>query len=75
MGAALLATDGRIFLGANVENASFGLSNCAERTAIFSAVAAGAREFEAIAICADISEPTAPCGENNGSKTTEPQNQ
>jgi cytidine deaminase len=62
VGAALLATDGRIFLGANVENASFGLSNCAERTAVFSAVAAGAREFEAIAICADNSEPTAPCG-------------
>jgi cytidine deaminase len=62
VGAALLATDGRIFLGANVENASFGLSNCAERTAIFSAVAAGAREFEAIAICADNNEPTAPCG-------------
>ena len=62
VGAALLASDGRVFVGTNVENASFGLSNCAERTAIFTAVAAGAREFEAIAVCADGTEPTAPCG-------------
>ncbi len=62
VGAAVLATDGRVFLGTNVENASFGLSNCAERTAIFTAVTAGAREFEAIAVCADGLEPTAPCG-------------
>ncbi len=47
VGAALLASDGRIFVGTNVENASFGLSNCAERTAIFTAVTAGATEFEA----------------------------
>ncbi len=62
VGAALLADDGRIFLGTNVENASFGLSNCAERTAVFTAVTAGARKFEAIAICADGTRPTAPCG-------------
>ena len=62
VGAALLATDGRVFLGTNVENASFGLSNCAERTAVFTAVTAGAGEFEAIAVCADGHEPTAPCG-------------
>ena len=62
VGAALLASDGRVFVGTNVENASFGLSNCAERTAIFTAVAAGARDFEAIAVCADGTEPTAPCG-------------
>lgn len=62
VGAALLASDGRIFVGTNVENASFGLSNCAERTAIFTAVTAGATEFEAIAVCADGTEPTAPCG-------------
>jgi len=62
VGAAVLTTDGRIFLGTNVENASFGLSNCAERTAIFTAVTAGAREFEAIAVCADGTRPTAPCG-------------
>ena len=62
VGAALLATDGRVFVGTNVENASFGLSNCAERTAVFTAVTAGAKEFEAIAVCADGTEPTAPCG-------------
>lgn len=62
VGAALLSREGRVFLGTNVENASFGLSNCAERTAVFTAVAAGVREFEAIAICADGREPTAPCG-------------
>ncbi len=62
VGAALLTVDGRVFLGTNVENASFGLSNCAERTAVFSAVTAGSREFEAIAICADGTQPTAPCG-------------
>lgn len=62
VGAALLAADGRVFLGTNVENASFGLSNCAERTAVFTAVTAGVRDFEAIAICADGTQPTAPCG-------------
>lgn len=62
VGAALLASDGRVFLGTNVENASFGLSNCAERTAVFTAVTAGARKFEAIAVCADGTAPTAPCG-------------
>ena len=62
VGAALLSSDGRVFLGTNVENASFGLSNCAERSAIFTAVTAGARKFEAIAVCADGKRPTAPCG-------------
>ncbi len=62
VGAALLSKDGRVFTGCNVENASFGLSNCAERTAVFTAIAAGAKDFEAIAICADGSQPTAPCG-------------
>jgi len=62
VGAALRARNGKIFTGTNVENASFGLSNCAERTAVFSAVAAGVKEFEAIAVVADGMEPTAPCG-------------
>ena len=62
VGAALLGAGGTVYLGTNVENASFGLSNCAERTAIFRAVADGEREFTAIAICADGIEPTSPCG-------------
>lgn len=61
VGAALLAADGRVFQGCNVENASFGLTNCAERTALFKAVSEGAREFTAIAIAAEKSAPW-PCG-------------
>ena len=60
VGAALLCTDGRIFQGCNVENASFGLSNCAERTAVFKAVSEGALSFEAIAIAANTK--AWPCG-------------
>ena len=62
VGAALLAKDGRIFTGCNVENLSYGLTICAERNAIFAAVAAGVREFDAIAIVADTREPVSPCG-------------
>jgi len=61
VGACLLAADGRIFEGCNVENASYGLTNCAERTAVFKAISEGAREFTAIAIAADRSAPW-PCG-------------
>ncbi len=61
VGAALLCADGRIFQGCNIENASFGLTNCAERTAMFKAISEGATEFTAIAIAATISEPW-PCG-------------
>ena len=50
VGAALLAKDGRVFQGCNIENASYGVSNCAERTALFKAVSEGVREFTAIAI-------------------------
>ena len=52
VGAALLCADGRIFMGCNIENASFGLTNCAERTALFKAVSEGEKEFVAIAIAA-----------------------
>lgn len=62
VGAALLGRSGTVYLGTNVENASFGLSNCAERTAVFRAVADGEREFAAIAVCADGVQPTPPCG-------------
>ncbi len=62
VGAALLCDGGRIITGANVENASFGLSLCAERSAVSRAVAEGLRGFAAIAICADGARPTPPCG-------------
>lgn len=63
VGAALLAADGRIFTGCNVENASYGLANCAERVAIGKAVSDGAREFLAIAVTGpDDTLAAAPCG-------------
>lgn len=62
VGAALLAGDGRVFTGCNVENASFGLSICAERNAVARAVAAGCRDFVAVAIAADADRPVSPCG-------------
>ncbi|MCR6544032.1 cytidine deaminase [Dehalobacterium formicoaceticum] len=62
VGAALLTKEGRVFIGCNVENASYGLSNCAERTAVFSAVAAGCRDFDTLAIVSDSETFTYPCG-------------
>lgn len=62
VGAALLAEDGRIFTGCNVENLSYGLTNCAERVAIGAAVAAGVRRFLAVAVVADTTVPISPCG-------------
>lgn len=62
VGAALLARDGRVFVGANVENRSYGLALCAERSAIATAISAGAREFAAIAVVTSSSPPAAPCG-------------
>ena len=61
VGACLLSSDGRIFTGCNIENASYGAANCAERTAVFKAVSEGVREFAAIAIAADKALPW-PCG-------------
>ena len=62
VGAALLAADGRVFTGCNVENISYGLTNCAERVAIGAAVAAGVREFLVVAGVADTGVPISPCG-------------
>jgi len=62
VGAALVTDDGRHFTGENVENASYGLSICAERVAAATAVAAGARRIEAIAITSSAPHPTPPCG-------------
>ena len=64
VGAALLTHDGRQFSGCNVENAAYGLCNCAERTALFSAIAAGCQpgDFAALAVIADTSGPVSPCG-------------
>jgi len=62
VGAALLAEDGTIYAGCNVENRSYGLALCAERAAVASAVAAGARRFLAIAVVTDSTPPAAPCG-------------
>ncbi len=62
VGAALVAEDGRIFTGCNVENISYGLTMCAERVAIGKAVSEGVRRFSAIAIVADTKQPISPCG-------------
>ncbi len=62
VGAAVLTVDGEIFSGCNIENASYGLTTCAERTAIFQAVAKGKQQFSALAVVADTSRPVIPCG-------------
>jgi len=62
VGAALLTKSGKVFYGANVENASFSLTICAERSAAVAAIAAGELAWEAIAVVADTPEPTTPCG-------------
>jgi len=59
---AALRMSGAVFEGANVENASYGLGVCAERTAVFAAVLAGAHQLEAVAVCTDASPPSSPCG-------------
>jgi cytidine deaminase len=63
VGAALLCSDGEIITGTNVENRSYGLTNCAERTAVFSAVSKGKKDFKALALfCPDAEAPVPPCG-------------
>lgn len=62
VGAALLAGDGRIFTGCNVESASYGLTVCAERTAVFKAISEGVRVFRAVAVVTDADPPASPCG-------------
>jgi cytidine deaminase len=62
VGAALQDQSGRIFTGCNVENATYGLTICAERVAVFKAISEGARKFAAIAVAADTDVLTPPCG-------------
>lgn len=62
VGAALLTQDDEVFTGCNVENASYGLSICAERNAIFSANNSGKRKFKALFVIADTPDPVSPCG-------------
>lgn len=62
VGAAVECRDGTIYTGCNIENAAYGLCNCAERTAIFKAVSEGQQAFTAIAIIADTADPCPPCG-------------
>ncbi len=62
VGAAVLTRSGKVFAGCNVENASYGLTICAERAAVCAAIAAGEREIVAVAIVTDLDEPARPCG-------------
>ena len=62
IGAVLLTKDGEIYTGVNIENASFGLTNCGERTAIFKAVSEGARDFQELIIYGQTEKPISPCG-------------
>ncbi|HAQ08857.1 MAG TPA: cytidine deaminase [Bacillus bacterium] len=62
VGAAIITSNDNVYLGCNVENASYGLTNCAERTAIFKAVSEGDTEIKAIAVVGDTEGPISPCG-------------
>ena len=62
VGAILVAKNGQVFTGVNVENASFGLTNCAERTAIFKAVSEGFLDFEELIVYGETEKPISPCG-------------
>lgn len=62
VGAALLAKDGTVYRGCNIENAGYSMTNCAERTAFFKAVSEGVKEFVSLAVVADTEGPVSPCG-------------
>ncbi|WP_221565646.1 cytidine deaminase [Alkalihalobacillus sp. TS-13] len=62
VGAALLTEDGKVYRGANIENAAYSLCNCAERTALFKAYSEGDKTFQAMAVVADTKRPVPPCG-------------
>ncbi|WP_040204350.1 cytidine deaminase [Neobacillus jeddahensis] len=62
VGAALVSKDGQVFHGCNIENASYGMTNCAERTALFKAYSEGITQFDALVVVADTEGPVSPCG-------------
>ena len=62
IGAVLVTDEGKIYTGVNIENASFGLTNCGERTAIFNAVSEGERSFKELIIYGQTEKPVSPCG-------------
>lgn len=62
VGAAVLTEEGKIYSGCNIENASYGATNCAERTAIFKAISEGSRSITAVAVVGDLNSFTYPCG-------------
>ena len=62
VGAALVTKEGKVYHGCNIENASYSMTNCAERTAMFKAVSEGDRDFQSLAVVADTEGPVSPCG-------------
>lgn len=62
VGAALLSKDGQVFHGCNIENAAYGMTNCAERTALFKAYSEGITQFDSLVVVADTDRPVPPCG-------------
>ncbi|HLO13055.1 MAG TPA: cytidine deaminase [Pseudoneobacillus sp.] len=62
VGAALLAKDGQVFQGCNIENAAYSMTNCAERTALFKAYSEGVTQFDSLVVVADTEGPVSPCG-------------
>ena len=62
VGAALLSKEGMVYQGCNIENASYGMTNCAERTALFKAYSEGVTQFDSLVVTADTDGPVSPCG-------------